>query len=134
MSHISLAQQRCASKPGHAATPEFFARCARYRALAMSVPEDATDVLGRRIAAGLLDLLALVVLLIIVGVSFGQGHAGAGSVSVQRRGASVAVWALLALAYYYIPEALRRSLTRWQWTRHLRSQLECIAALTSLPR
>jgi uncharacterized RDD family membrane protein YckC len=72
----------------------------------MSVPEDATDVLGRRIGAGLLDLLALIVLLIIVGVLFGQGHASGGSASVHLRGASVAVWALLALAYYFITEAL----------------------------
>jgi len=72
----------------------------------MSVPEDATDVLGRRIGAGLLDLLALIVLLPIVGVLFGQGHASGGSASVHLRGASVAVWALLALAYYFITEAL----------------------------
>jgi uncharacterized RDD family membrane protein YckC len=71
----------------------------------MNVPEGATDVLGRRIGAALLDVLALVVLLIGVGVLIGQGHASGGSASVQLHGASVAVWALLALAYYYIPEA-----------------------------
>jgi uncharacterized RDD family membrane protein YckC len=70
------------------------------------VPEDATDVLGRRIGAGLLDLLALALLLIIVGVLFGEGHASGGSASVQLHGVSIAGWALLALAYYYIPETL----------------------------
>jgi uncharacterized RDD family membrane protein YckC len=72
----------------------------------MSVSPDATDVLGRRIAAGLLDLFVLFVLLIVVGLVFGQGHSSASSVSVQLHGASLIVWALLALAYYYIPEAL----------------------------
>ena len=62
-------------------------------------------ILGRRIAAGLLDVLVLLALLVAVGVVFGEGHAGHGSVGVMLHGASVVVWVLLALAYYFFTEA-----------------------------
>jgi uncharacterized RDD family membrane protein YckC len=72
----------------------------------MSTREDAGDVLGRRIGAGLLDLVAVLAILIVVGLLFGQGHSSGGSVSVELHGTSFGVWALLTLAYYAIPEAL----------------------------
>jgi uncharacterized RDD family membrane protein YckC len=71
-----------------------------------SVREDATDVLGRRIGAGLLDVVAILVLLIAVGLLFGEGHSSGGSVSVELHGTSFAVWAILAFAYYDVPETV----------------------------
>jgi uncharacterized RDD family membrane protein YckC len=66
---------------------------------------DSTDVLGRRIGAGLLDLIVLVVLLIIVGVIFGKGETSGSSASVNLEGVSALVWILLAFAYYGVLEA-----------------------------
>jgi uncharacterized RDD family membrane protein YckC len=65
----------------------------------------ARPILGRRIAAGLLDVVVLLVLIVPVGVVFGQAHAGHGSAGVMLHGASVVVWVLLALAYYFFTEA-----------------------------
>jgi uncharacterized RDD family membrane protein YckC len=43
--------------------------------------EDSTDVLGRRIGAGLLDVIVLVVLLVVVGVIFGEDETSGSSAS-----------------------------------------------------
>jgi uncharacterized RDD family membrane protein YckC len=67
--------------------------------------EDATDVLGRRIGAALLDLVVLFVLLIVVGVIFGEDETSGGSVSVTLEGASALVWIVVALLYYGVSEA-----------------------------
>ena len=72
----------------------------------MTGAEDHTDVVGRRIGAGLLDLAVAIAILILVGVIFGQAHAGGSSASVNLHGASVLVWALLVAAYYFISEWL----------------------------
>jgi uncharacterized RDD family membrane protein YckC len=66
---------------------------------------DPTDVLGRRIGAGLLDIVAAGVLLVVVGIAFGQGHSSGSSVSVELHGTSVLVWGLLVVAYYFVFEA-----------------------------
>lgn len=65
---------------------------------------DQPDVLGRRIAAGLLDLLALLITLIVVGLVFGKGSGS--SASVNLAGVSAWVFIALAVAYYWIPEAV----------------------------
>ena len=67
---------------------------------------DSTDVLGRRIGAGLLDLIVLFVLLIVVGVIFGEDETSGGSVSVTLEGVSALVWLLASFAYYGVLEAM----------------------------
>jgi uncharacterized RDD family membrane protein YckC len=67
---------------------------------------DPTDVLGRRIGAGLLDLIVLAVLLVIVGVIFGEGETGDGGASVTLEGVSALVWLLVSWLYYGITEAM----------------------------
>ncbi len=69
-----------------------------------SLGRDEADVLGRRIAAALIDLLVVGVLLVIVGVAYHQGYARHGEIGVSLHGASVWVWVLLALSYYAVCE------------------------------
>jgi uncharacterized RDD family membrane protein YckC len=66
---------------------------------------DRTDVLGRRIGAGLLDLIVLFVLLIVVGIIFGEDESSGSSVSVSLEGLSAIVYFVLVLAYYGVLEA-----------------------------
>jgi uncharacterized RDD family membrane protein YckC len=68
--------------------------------------DDPTDVLGRRIGAALVDLVALVVLLVVVGVIFGEGESSGSGASVTLEGLSALVWILVSFAYYGIPEAM----------------------------
>ena len=68
--------------------------------------DDPTDILGRRIGAGFVDLLVVFVLLIVVGIAFGEDESSGGTVSVTLEGVSALVWALASLAYYGVPEAL----------------------------
>lgn len=67
---------------------------------------DSTDVLGRRIGAGLIDVLVLLVLLVVVGVIFGEDETGGGSVGVTLEGVSALVFVLAAYLYYGITEAM----------------------------
>lgn len=68
--------------------------------------EDQTDVLGRRIGAGLIDLLIVFVLLVVVGVAFGQSETSGTGASVQLEGASAIVFLALMLLYYGGLEAM----------------------------
>ncbi len=61
------------------------------------------DVLGRRIAAALLDIVALAVIFTVVGVIGGHGGARQGTVKLGL-GASAA-FAAIVLAYYFLAEA-----------------------------
>ena len=61
---------------------------------------DDTDVLGRRIGAGLIDVIVLVVLLVIVGVIFGEDETSGSSASVTLEGVSALVWVLVSFLYY----------------------------------
>lgn len=73
----------------------------------MTAPaEDRTDVLGRRIGAGLIDLFVVFVLMIVLGALIGESRAGDGTVGVRLEGLSALVWAALALSYYGVAEAL----------------------------
>lgn len=68
--------------------------------------EDSTDVLGRRIGAGLLDVIVLVVLLVVVGVIFGEDETSGSSASVTLEGVSALMWLLVSFLYYGITEAM----------------------------
>ena len=67
--------------------------------------EDPTDVLGRRIGAGLIDLLVVFVLFLVVGLAFGEGEASGGNVSMNLEGVSLIVFFVLLLLYYGLAEA-----------------------------
>jgi uncharacterized RDD family membrane protein YckC len=68
--------------------------------------DDSTDVVGRRIGAGLLDLIVLVVLLVVVGLIFGKGETSDNGASVNLEGVSALVWLLVAFLYYGVTEAM----------------------------
>jgi len=70
------------------------------------VNEDRTDVLGRRIAAALLDVLILFVVFVVVGLAAGDTSSGQGSASVSLGGAATVAFSLIALLYYGLSEAL----------------------------
>jgi uncharacterized RDD family membrane protein YckC len=67
--------------------------------------EDRTDVLGRRIAAALVDLGALFVLFLVLGFLIGDTESGDGGGSVYLEGAGFLVFVALSLLYYFLPEA-----------------------------
>jgi uncharacterized RDD family membrane protein YckC len=64
-------------------------------------PIDATDVVGRRIGAALIDFLVVAVLLVVIGVAFGRGKAHSGEVSVTLKGTSLIVFLVALVAYYF---------------------------------
>lgn len=69
-------------------------------------PPDETDVLGRRIGAGLIDLLiAFFVLGTLVAALTGELKADDGEVGWQLDGGPALVLLLVALAYYFVTEA-----------------------------
>ncbi|UJA19373.1 RDD family protein [Thermoleophilia bacterium SCSIO 60948] len=70
---------------------------------------DRTDVLGRRVAAGLLDLLVLFVLFVAIGLLFGRTETGEGSISINLEGGSALIFFALALLYYFAAEATTRT-------------------------
>jgi uncharacterized RDD family membrane protein YckC len=68
--------------------------------------DSPAEVVGRRIGAGLIDLLVVIVLLVVVGLLFGQTYSGHGHAGVFLHGVSAVIWAILALAYYFSAELL----------------------------
>ena len=66
---------------------------------------DATDVLGRRIGAALLDVLLLFAVFVGVGLVGGDASARGGEASVTLGSAATLVFALLSLLYYGLSEA-----------------------------
>jgi uncharacterized RDD family membrane protein YckC len=74
----------------------------------MTHPEPApaldTDVLGRRVAAGLIDLLALFVLFVLVSVLLGESSAENGQASVNLSGGPFLLFLALVFLYYFVQE------------------------------
>lgn len=68
--------------------------------------QDPTDVIGRRIGAGLIDLLVVFVLLLVVGIVFGETETSGSGGSVQLEGVSALVFLALMLLYYGGLEAM----------------------------
>ncbi len=62
------------------------------------------DVLGRRIAAAIIDLAVLLVLLVIVAKTLGDESVRHRSVWVETRGAPRIVFLLLSFAYFFVTE------------------------------
>lgn len=65
---------------------------------------DATDIVGRRIGAALLDLVILVVLFTVVGAVFGKAYASSTGAGVNLTGASAIAYFAIVLAYYFLSE------------------------------
>jgi uncharacterized RDD family membrane protein YckC len=65
-----------------------------------------SEVIGRRVAAALVDLMLAIVLLIVVGIAFGKAHTGGGNASVNLRGVSAVVFVIALFTYYATGEFL----------------------------
>src|SRR3954451_630389 len=68
--------------------------------------QDSTDIVGRRIGAGLIDLLIILALGLVLALLIGEKHTGDGSASVTLEGPKALIWVALALLYYGIAEAM----------------------------
>lgn len=65
-----------------------------------------SEVIGRRIGAGFIDVFALFLLLVVLGVALGEDEVGDGNASITLEGAEALLYFALWLAYYFVPEAL----------------------------
>lgn len=65
--------------------------------------------LGRRVGAGLIDILILLVVMIVIGVFFGETRSGGGSYGVFLSGFGTLLFALVLFLYYFVTES--------QWSR-----------------
>jgi uncharacterized RDD family membrane protein YckC len=68
-------------------------------------PADQADVLGRRIAAGLIDVGLLFALFIVLGVTIGESESSNGGGSVTLSGGAFLLYLGLVLLYYFVFEA-----------------------------
>jgi uncharacterized RDD family membrane protein YckC len=64
-----------------------------------------TDVLGRRIAAALLDLLLLAALFVVLGLLLGDSKAEDGEASINLNGLPALIFFALTFLYYGLTEA-----------------------------
>jgi uncharacterized RDD family membrane protein YckC len=69
------------------------------------VNDDDGEVIGRRVAAALIDILIAFVLLVLVGIVTGDAEASDSYFSVELEGLEALIWALIVLAYYVATEA-----------------------------
>lgn len=69
-------------------------------------PRDRNEVLGRRIAAALIDLVVVFFLAVLFAVLFGQAEASGAQARAQLEGAPAAVFLGLILLYYGLGEAI----------------------------
>jgi len=68
----------------------------------MSIPPDASDqVLGRRILAGLVDVLLLGLVFVLLGVITGGAHSSSSSASVTLGTGGTVIFVLIAGIYYF---------------------------------
>ena len=67
---------------------------------------DPAEVIGRRIGAALLDIVLMAILMVVVGLAFGEGESSGGSASVTLEGVSALVYFALVLVYYSATEAV----------------------------
>jgi uncharacterized RDD family membrane protein YckC len=69
-------------------------------------PRERPDVLDRRIGAGLIDILVVLVLAVVFTVLWGDTNSGDGKVSVKLEGVPALAFFATALLYYGVLEAL----------------------------
>ncbi len=65
----------------------------------------AENLLGKRIAAGLIDSVVLFVLFVLVAAIFGDSSSGNSSFSLNLSGLPAVLYFALVIAYYIVPEA-----------------------------
>ena len=65
---------------------------------------DGSNLLGRRIAAALIDIALLLVLLVVLAVVVGEASVEGGTFSVALGGAGLALFFALVLLYYFVLE------------------------------
>jgi uncharacterized RDD family membrane protein YckC len=65
---------------------------------------DQPDVIGRRIGAGLLDVVALGLIFVGLGLALGEGETGDGTASITLEGAEALLYFALVLLYYFAGE------------------------------
>jgi len=70
------------------------------------MPERHTDVLGRRSAAALIDLLVIGALFVLLGVVFGKSETSGSSASINLTGLSAPVFFGLTFAYYWLCDGI----------------------------
>lgn len=63
------------------------------------------DVLGRRIAAAVIDLVVLIGLFVLLAVTMGDSTTNGGGVSLALHGGAAALYFALVLLYYFVLEA-----------------------------
>lgn len=67
--------------------------------------DTASEVIGRRVGAALLDFVPLAVLFVVLGLLIGDSKSSGGEVSVNLNGGAAVVFFALALLYYFACEA-----------------------------
>ena len=67
---------------------------------------DPTDVVGRRVAAALVDMAVLFVLFVVLGALIGDSESGDGGFRVALEGVGFVLWIALSFGYYGVPEAM----------------------------
>ena len=72
-------------------------------------PTGSDDVLGRRIAAGLIDVAFLIVLFVVLGVTIGETETEGGNNTVTLNGGPFLLYLALVLLYYFVLEAIWRA-------------------------
>jgi uncharacterized RDD family membrane protein YckC len=72
-------------------------------------PAGSDDVLGRRIAAGLIDVALLIVLFVVLGVTIGDTKTEGGNNTVALNGWPFLLYLALVLLYYFVLEAIWRA-------------------------
>jgi uncharacterized RDD family membrane protein YckC len=65
---------------------------------------DAPDVLGRRCAAGLVDVLLLGLVFVALGATLGEAETSDGSFSVELSGGPFLLWLAIGFLYYFVAE------------------------------
>ena len=70
-----------------------------------AVAQDRTEVIGRRIGAGLIDLIVIFAIGFVLALLVGDTQAEGSSASFNLEGAGTLLWLALALLYYGISEA-----------------------------
>jgi uncharacterized RDD family membrane protein YckC len=63
------------------------------------------DVLGRRLAAAVVDLVVLIALFVLLAVTIGDSTSKDGGVSLSLHGGAAALYFALVLLYYFVLEA-----------------------------
>jgi uncharacterized RDD family membrane protein YckC len=63
------------------------------------------DLIGRRVAAALIDGIVVFLLFVLIGLATGEAETSDSSASVELEGVETVVWGLLGFAYYFATEA-----------------------------